>query len=119
MLIAQSIVHAQDPYPLPAAASAASASNALATPMARCTNYAKVLQQAGYPRRALELKLYEGSALVEFKIGNNQVADVKVIRASHPVFADEAMRIVAAFTCNADASSHVVSVRVPFQWRAQ
>ena len=81
-----------------------------------CSNYATVMGDAGYPREAVRAGLDKGEALVQFTLGaNGAIKDIKVIRASNPIFARNSARIVAQYECQ--GQGHDVFVQVPFSYR--
>jgi periplasmic protein TonB len=95
------------PAPAPAAVAASVA----------CSNYAQVMSDAGFPREATRLGLDEGRALIQFTLGpNGEVKDVKVVNASHPIFAKGAMRIVSEYKCTGQGRD--VTVQVPFAFKS-
>jgi protein TonB len=75
-----------------------------------CSNYSQVMGDAGFPREATRLGLEEGNALVEFK-------DPKALRASHPAFARNSIRIVSEYRCAGQGRD--VVVQVPFAYKLQ
>ena len=81
-----------------------------------CSNYMAVMGDAGYPREAIRAGLDKGEALVQFTLGaNGAIKDVKIIRASNPIFARNSTRIVAQYECQ--GQGHDVFVQVPFSYR--
>jgi periplasmic protein TonB len=83
-----------------------------------CTNYARVMGQTGFPREALRLGLETGEALIQFTLSaNGEVKDIKSLRASHPVFARNSMRIVSEYKCVGQGRE--VIVQVPFGYKLE
>lgn len=81
-----------------------------------CANYSAVMGEAGFPREATRYGLEEGDALIEFTLtANGEVRDVKAVRASHPVFARNSVRIVSTYKCAGQGRD--VVVQVPFAYR--
>ena len=101
--------------PAPAAAKPAPAPVSAAVV---CSNYSRVMGDAAFPRAATRLGLEEGDALIQFTLGvNGDIKDVKAIRASHPAFADNSIRLVGAFKCTGRGSD--VTVQVPFAYKSE
>jgi protein TonB len=95
------------PAPAPARVSASVA----------CSNYAKVMGDAGFPREATRAGLEEGSALIQFTLGaNGEVKDITALRASHPAFAKGGMRLVAEYKCAGQGVD--ITVQVPFIFKS-
>ena len=81
-----------------------------------CSNYTTVMGDAGYPREAVRAGLGKGEALVQFTLGaNGSIRDVKVIRASDPIFARNSARIVAQYECQGQGRD--LFVQVPFSYK--
>lgn len=100
------------PVPAPAAPPAPAVASAAVV----CSNFSAVMGEAGFPREALKQGLEKGDALIEFTLGaNGVIRDVKVVRASHPVFARNSMRIVGEYRCAGQGQD--VQVRVPFGYK--
>jgi protein TonB len=82
-----------------------------------CSNYAKVMGDAGFPRDATRAGLEEGSALIQFTLGaNGEVKDITAVRASHPAFAKGSMRLVAEYKCAGQGVD--ITVQVPFVFKS-
>ena len=97
--------------PTPAAPTAAPVSAAVV-----CSNYTTVMGDAGFPREAVRMGLGKGEAVVQFTVSaNGAVKDIRVLRATHPVFARNSMRIVGEYKCQ--GQGHDVLVEVPFGYR--
>jgi len=83
-----------------------------------CSNYATVMGDQSFPRDALQLGLERGEALIQFTLtANGEVKDIKALRASHPVFARNSIRIVGAYKCQ--GQGHDVTVQVPFGYKVE
>lgn len=95
------------PAPAPAPVSAAVA----------CSNYKTVMGDAGFPRAAQRLGLDSGSALIQFTLTTSgEIKDVQAVQASHPTFAQGAMKIVGQYKCTGQGRD--VVVRVPFVFKS-
>ena len=71
-----------------------------------------------YPREAVRAGIAPGEAVIQFTLGaNDAVKDVKVILASHPIFARNSARIVAQYECQ--GQGHDALVRVTFGYRLE
>ena len=96
------------PAPAPATVSAGVA----------CSNYTAVMGDAGFPREASRLNLEKGEALIQFTLGaNGEIKDVKTLRASHPVFARNSIRLVQEYKCTGQGRD--VLVTVPFSYKLE
>ena len=83
-----------------------------------CSNYSRVMGEAAFPRAAIRLGLDEGDALIQFTLtAGGEIRDVKAIRASHPAFAENSIRLVSAFKCTGRGTD--VSVQVPFTYKSE
>jgi periplasmic protein TonB len=83
-----------------------------------CSNYSKVMGDAAFPRAATRLGLEEGDALVQFTLtANGEIKDVKAIKSSHAVFAENSIRLVSTFKCAGRGSD--VFVQVPFEYKVE
>ena len=83
-----------------------------------CSNYAKLMDEAGFPREALRRGLERGEALVQFTLGEHgEIKDVKALQASHPIFAANSMRIVSEYKCTGQGRE--VMVQVPFMYQRE
>lgn len=83
-----------------------------------CSNYAKLMDEAGFPREALRRGLERGDALVQFTLGESgEVKDVKALQASHPIFAANSVRIVSEYRCTGQGRE--VMVQVPFSYQRE
>jgi periplasmic protein TonB len=82
-----------------------------------CSNYAKVMGDAGFPREAIRAGLEEGSAMIQFTLGaNGEVKDITALSASHPIFGKGAMKIVSQYKCA--GVGHDITVQVPFVFKS-
>jgi protein TonB len=83
-----------------------------------CSNYSKVMGDAAFPRAATRLGLEEGDALIQFTLtANGEIKDVKAIKSSHAVFAENSIRLVSTFKCAGRGSD--VFVQVPFEYKVE
>jgi protein TonB len=83
-----------------------------------CSNHATVMGDAAYPREAQRAGISAGDALIQFTVGpTGQLKDIKVIHASHPIFARNSVRIVAEYRCQ--GQGHDVLVEVPMGYRLE
>jgi protein TonB len=83
-----------------------------------CSNYSTVMSDAGFPREATRAGLDKGEALVQFTLGpNGEIKDLKVLRASHPIFARSSMRVVGEYKCQGQGKDVIVTV--PFGYKLQ
>jgi TonB family protein len=81
-----------------------------------CSNYAAVMRQVGFPRRAVELNLKQGSAVLEFTLtSEGKIKDITAVESSHPVFAQAATDIVKQYECR--GLGRDIRVRVPFKFQ--
>ena len=117
-----SAVVAEPPPVVPAVAPRATAPAPATAPVpvsasVACSNYAKVMGDAGFPREAIRAGLEEGSALIQFTLGaNGEVKDVTALSASHPIFAKGSMKIVSQYKCA--GLGHDITVQVPFVFKS-
>jgi protein TonB len=109
---------AAEPSPAPPlAAPRVEAPPARVSASVACSNYAKVMGDAGFPREATRAGLDEGSALIQFTLGaNGEVRDITALRASHSAFAKGSMRLVAEYKCA--GQGHDITVQVPFVFKS-
>jgi len=81
-----------------------------------CSNYAKVMGDAAYPREAQREGIDKGDALIEFTVGaGGQTKNIKVVHASHPIFGRNSVRIVSEYRCQGQGRD--VTVLVPFGYK--
>ena len=109
--------------PAPPPVAAAPAPPAPAAPVAvtaavACSNYTTVMGEAGFPKEALRQGLEKGEALIQFTLtAAGEVKDVRSLRASHPIFARNSIRIVGEYKCA--GQGHDVVVQVPFGYKIE
>ena len=83
-----------------------------------CSNYATVMGEASFPRDAQRLGLEKGEALIQFTLSaTGEVKDIKSLRASHPSFARNSIRIVGDYKCTGQGRD--VIVQVPFGYKLE
>jgi protein TonB len=83
-----------------------------------CSNYSTVMGDVAYPREAARQGLDRGEALIQFTLGaNGEVKDIKALRATHPIFARNSIRIVGQYKCQ--GQGHDVIVQVPFGYKLE
>jgi periplasmic protein TonB len=83
-----------------------------------CSNYTTVMGDAGFPREAARQGIEKGEALIQFTLGaNGEVKDIKALRASHPIFARNSIRIVGEYKCQGQGRD--VLVQVPFGYKLE
>lgn len=83
-----------------------------------CSNYTSVMGDVAYPRDAQRQGIEKGEALISFTVSaSGAVKDVKVVSASHPIFARASMKVVAEYKCQ--GQGHDVAVLVPFGYSIQ
>jgi protein TonB len=83
-----------------------------------CSNFATVMGDAGFPREAIRQGLDKGDALIQFMLtAHGAVRDVRAVRASHPVFARNSIRIVGEYKCQAQGRE--LLVQVPFGYKLE
>lgn len=81
-----------------------------------CSNYVAVMRQVGFPRRAVELNLKQGSVVLEFTLtSEGQITNVTAVESSHPVFVQAATDIISKYQCR--GLGRDVRVRVPFKFQ--
>jgi protein TonB len=98
--------------PIPAPAPAAVAASVA------CSNYKSVMRDAGFPRAAQRAGLDSGSALIQFTLTTSgEIKDVTALKASHPAFAQGAMKIVSEYKCTGQGRE--VLVHVPFTFKSE
>jgi len=107
------VVIAPAPPPVVAAAPAPVAPPAPVSAGVVCSNYQSVMGDVAYPREAQRQGIEKGDALIQFTLSpTGEVKDIKVIRASHQIFARNSMRIVGEYKCQGQGRE--VTVQVPF-----
>ena len=83
-----------------------------------CSNFASVMGDAAFPKEAVRQGLEKGDALIQFTLSaSGEVKDIKAIRASHPIFARNSIRLVGEYKCQAQGRE--VLVQVPFGYRQE
>ena len=71
---------------------------------------------AGFPREAARQGIDKGEALIQFTLSaNGEIKDVKALRATHPIFARNSIRIVSEYKCQGQGRD--VVVQVPFGYK--
>ena len=85
----------------------------------RCTNYSSVMGSAYYPRAAAAQGMFRGDAVIAFTITpTGQLANIRALRASHPVFAEAAVDVVSQYKCTPTGGKEL-NVVVPFSYVAR
>ena len=83
-----------------------------------CSNFTAVMGDAGFPREAQRLGLEKGEALIQFTLtAAGEVKDIKSLRATHPTFARNSIRIVGDYKCTGQGRD--VIVQVPFGYKLE
>lgn len=83
-----------------------------------CSNYSRVMGEATFPRAATRLGLEEGEALIQFTLTPaGEIRDIRAIKASHPSFAENSIRLVGALKCSGRGTD--VQVQVPFAYKVE
>ena len=83
-----------------------------------CSNYSTVMGDASFPREAQRLGLEKGDALIQFTLtASGEIKDIKTLRASHPSFARNSIRIVGEYKCAGQGRD--VIVQVPFGYKLE
>lgn len=101
------------PAPAPVAPAPAQVSAAVV-----CSNYSKVMGEAGFPRDAIRQGLDKGEAVIQFTLSAaGEIKDVKVVRSTHPIFARNSVRIVSEYKCAGQGQDVVVTV--PFGYKLE
>ena len=73
---------------------------------------------AGFPREAIRQGLEKGEALIQFTLtASGEIKDIKAVRASHPIFARNSIRIVGEYKCQGQGRD--VTVTVPFGYKLE
>jgi periplasmic protein TonB len=100
----------------PVAPAPAPAAPAMVSAAVVCANYSSVMGEAGFPRDAERQGLEKGEALIQFTLGAaGEVKDIRALRASHPIFARNSIRIVGDYKCAGQGRD--VVVQVPFGYQ--
>ena len=114
------VVIAPPPPPVVVAAPAPPPPVAPATVSAgvACSNFTTVMGDASFPREAQRLGLEKGDALIQFTLtASGEIKDIKALRASHPSFARNSIRIVGEYKCAGQGRD--VIVQVPFGYKLE
>ena len=83
-----------------------------------CSNFSTVMGDASFPREAQRLGLEKGDALIQFTLtASGEIKDIKALRASHPSFARNSIRIVGEYKCAGQGRD--VIVQVPFGYKLE
>jgi len=83
-----------------------------------CSNFTAVMGDAAFPKEAIRQGLEKGEAVIQFTLGaNGEVKDIKTIRASHPIFARNSIRLVGEYKC--EGQGRDVLVQVPFDYKLE
>ncbi|HEY0857711.1 MAG TPA: energy transducer TonB [Albitalea sp.] len=83
-----------------------------------CPNFATVMGDVAFPRDAMRQGIDKGEALIEFTVtAGGTVKDLRVVSASHAIFARNSLRIVSDYKCK--GQGHDVLVQVPFGYRLE
>ena len=83
-----------------------------------CSNYTSVMGDAGFPRDAIRQGLDKGEAVIQFTLtAAGEIKDVKAVRASHPIFARNSIRIVGEYKCQGQGRDVIVTV--PFGYKLE
>ena len=73
------------------------------------------MRQVGFPRRALELNLRKGSAVLEFTLTyEGKITNITAVEASHPIFVQTATDIITRYQCR--GLGRDIRLRVPFNF---
>ncbi|GAB4565219.1 MAG: energy transducer TonB [Rhizobacter sp.] len=106
------------PIAPPVAAAPAPAAPAVVSASVACSNYSTKMGEAGFPREAIRQGLDKGEALIQFTLSaTGEIKDVKVLSASHPIFARNSTRIVGEYKCAGQGRD--VVVKVPFGYKLE
>ncbi|HEX6704276.1 MAG TPA: energy transducer TonB [Albitalea sp.] len=104
------------PVAPPVTAPAAPPQPAVMSAAVVCSNYTTVMGDAGFPREAARQGIDKGEAEIQFTLSaNGEIKDVKALRATHPIFARNSIRIVSEYKCQGQGRD--VVVRVPFGYK--
>ena len=75
-------------------------------------------RDASFPREAQRMGLEKGEALIQFTLSaSGEIKDIKSLRASHPIFARNSIRIVGEYKCAGQGRD--VIVQVPFGYKLE
>ena len=83
-----------------------------------CSNFSAVMGDAAFPKEAMRQGLEKGEALIQFILSaSGEIKDIKTIRASHPAFARNSIRLVGEYKCQGQGRD--VLVQVPFGYKLE
>jgi protein TonB len=83
-----------------------------------CPNYTTLMGDASFPREAARQGIERGEAVIQFTLtATGEIRDIKAVRASHPIFARNSMRIVGEYRCQGQGRDIIVTV--PFGYRLE
>ena len=106
------------PAPPVAAAPAPAAPPAPVSAGVVCSNYTTVMGDVAFPREAQRQGIERGEATIQFTLSpTGEIKNIKVLSASHQIFARNSVRIVGEYKCQ--GQGHEVTVRVPFGYKLQ
>jgi periplasmic protein TonB len=112
------VVIAPAPPPVVVAAPPAPPAPAVVSAAVACSNYRQKMGDASFPREAARAGLEKGEVLMQFTLGaGGEIKNVKAVRASHPIFARAAQKIVEEYSCQ--GQGHEVVVQVPFSYKME
>jgi protein TonB len=104
--------------PPPVAAAPAPAAPAVVSAGVVCSNFKTVMGDTAFPREAIRLGLERGDALIQFTLtAAGEIKDVKVVRASNPVFGRNSVKVVGEYKCQGQGRD--VTVQVPFGYKLE
>jgi protein TonB len=93
--------------PVVAAAPAAAAPPVSASVV--CANFTTVMGDAAFPKEAARQGLDKGEATIQFTLGpNGEIKDLKTVRASHPIFARNSIRLAGEYKCQGQGRDVIV-----------
>ena len=85
---------------------------------AACTNYAKTMGDAAYPRDAIKEGLDRGEALIRFTVtSTGEIKDITAVSSTNRAFARAAITAVHDFKCNAQGRD--VVFEIPFSYKRE
>ena len=83
-----------------------------------CSNYSAVMGDNAFPKEAMRQGIEKGEALIQFTLSaSGEIKDVKTVRASHPIFARNSIRVVGEYKCQGQGRD--VLVQVPFGYKLE
>jgi protein TonB len=102
----------------PPAAPAPAAPPAPVSASVVCSNYSAVMGDNAFPKEAMRQGIEKGEALIQFTLSaSGEIKDVKTVRASHPIFARNSIRVVGEYKCQGQGRD--VLVQVPFGYKLE